>query len=108
MSWKRLITIPLILLANGWSWLTYQVSGYPSDKEVYRANAWQWLDPDMHEHWESLEKSWSFHELKNVGVEYCRLHAQPAAKSLSMFLMLGWIGCFVFMLLSLFLFLYLG
>lgn len=93
MSWKRLRKIPLIVLANGWSQLSYLLKGWPSDKEVYRADAWGWLAPDMQEHWEQLEKDGAstFHELKNVGVEYCRGHSQVACKSLCMFLVLGWV-----------------
>ena len=97
MSWKRLRKIPLIVLANGWSWFSYLLTGFPSDKEVYRADRWGWLGQDMNRHWEDLENPQSsyFHELKNVGVEYARSHAQPAMKSLCMFLVLGWLGCFV-------------
>lgn len=104
---KRLITIPLIILACGWSWLTYLLTGFPRDKVLYKLDAWNWLSPDMDVHWNELERTSDrrFHELKNVGVEYARLHAQPAMKSLCMFLMLGWIGCFIFGLLSLVLFL---
>jgi hypothetical protein len=92
MSWKRVIKIPLILAANAWSWGSYVLGGFPQDKEVYRVHLWNWLSPDLEEHWLALERSGSetFHELKNVGVEYARLHAQPAMKSLCMFLVLGW------------------
>ena len=107
MSWKRLTNVPLILVANGWSWLTYLLSGFPPDKVQYMLDGWNWLSPDMEPHWIALESTSDrrFHELKNVGVEYARLHAQPAMKSLCMFLMLGWLGCFIFGLLSLVLFL---
>lgn len=93
MSWKRLVTIPLIYLANGYSWLTYMLMGYPDDKAQYMKDMWGWNAPDMQEHWHSLSTGTSrFHELKNVGVEYARAHAQPAMKSTAMFLMIGWIG----------------
>jgi hypothetical protein len=94
MSWKRLATIPLIVAANGWSWLSYVLTGFPADKEVYRDRYWGWMAEDMEEHWQALAhpQEGRFHELKNVGVEYCRAHAQPAMKSLCMFLMIGWIG----------------
>jgi hypothetical protein len=108
MSWKRLATIPLIIAANGWSWFSYLLSGFPSDKEVYRAHGWGWFHPDMQDHWDDLDQPEVsyFHELKNVGVEYCRAHSQPAMKSLCMFLMIGWIGWVIStlaLLLSLFL-----
>lgn len=105
MNWQRLSTILLSVLANGWSWFSYLLTGFPADKEVYRDHAWGWLNPNMDVPWAEYDANPGFHELKNVGVEYCRANAQPAMKSLCMFLMLGWIGCFIFALLSLLLFL---
>lgn len=107
MPWKRLIKVPLVVAACGWSWASYLLIGHPADKVQYLQNAWNWLSPDLEEHWTQLENAngRTYHELKNVGVEYARAHAQPAMKSLCMFLMLGWLGCFIFGLLSLALFL---
>jgi hypothetical protein len=82
----RLPLLPLVWLACAWSWLTY-FGARPADKEVYWRHAWGWLSPEMEPHWTMLLDSSApgrgsaFHELKNIGAEYCRAWPQTAAKS---------------------------
>lgn len=86
---KRILLLPLVYLACAFSWASY-VAGRPADKEVYWRDAWGWLSPEMEPHWRLLfdrgdpARGSTFHELKNIGAEYCRAWPQTAAKSFAL------------------------
>ena len=90
----RILTLPLVYLACALSWASY-FAGRPADKQVYWRNAWGWLSPEMEPHWRLLfdrrapERGSTFHELKNIGAEYCRAWPQTAAKSFALLSMLA-------------------
>lgn len=112
-SWGRKVLIPVVLGACAWSQFSYIFSGIPKDKKQLYDKWMGWEEQEMEPHWQSLlshkEHGTSlFHELKNIGVEWTRFNAQPAAKLGSLLLILGWTGCFVSTLLALFLYLLLA
>ena len=78
----RVLLIPAVYIACGYSWLTYLVFGFPDDKAHMPKDFWGWLGSSMAPHWadwEARDKG-VFHELKNLGSEWVRLDAQRAAK----------------------------
>ena len=95
-SWPgRLALLPVVALAGAFSWATYFVNGVPDDKKSYWANCWGWLSPEMEPHWIVLAdkhtpgRKSTFHEIKNIGSEYCRAFAQTAYKAGSLLLWLS-------------------
>ena len=93
-TWGRLLLIPVIITACGWSWFTYVLGKVPADKRSYWADNWGFTSPEMEVHWAYLQgapgvteyNEGTYHELKNIGAEWCRAWPQTAAKVLSMFI----------------------
>lgn len=86
-SWGRLALLPVIFAAGAFSWGTYVTGNLPADKRSYWKNFWGWLSPAMEPHWTLLgdvdhpERKSTFHEVKNIGAEYCRAWPQTAYKA---------------------------
>jgi hypothetical protein len=91
----RLWLVPVVFGACAWSQFTYIFSGVPKEKKPLYDNWIGWTEREMERHWQELLASGTpdnsiFHNLKNVGVEWMRANAQPAAKLGSLLLYLGW------------------
>jgi hypothetical protein len=86
-KWGRFVLLPVVFCAGAFSWGTYAVRGVPDDKKAMWKNCWGWLSPQMEEHWDMLAdtefpgRKSTFHELKNIGSEYCRVWPQTAYKA---------------------------
>lgn len=91
-TWGKKLLVPVIILACGWSQFTYLLFGIPKSKQALYDKYMGLLEPELDPHWQALanasDSGQVFHELKNVGVEYTRANAQPAAKFFSMILIL--------------------
>lgn len=85
-TWGRIVLVPAVFAACAFSWATY-LKDRPADKQVYWRNLWGWNSPEMQPHWDNLSgehpdgRKSTFHELKNIGAEYCRFWPQTAAKA---------------------------
>lgn len=89
----KLLLIPVVIGACAWSWFTY-IFDRPADKDVYWKYCWGWLSPPMQSAWDDWrERTSTFHELKNLGAEWCRAWPQTAAKAGSfLFVLNGLLG----------------
>lgn len=52
---------------------------------------YQWLSPEMEQHWQTYENDPTFHNRKNLGSERFRLDAQLAYKDSSYWLIIGYL-----------------